>query len=151
MQRGVPTETESASLAAPYYEDSHPENNWEQLKKCIMESAEECIGRAKRKQPDWFLDSFATLMPLVTAKRKAHTRFLQNPTTAAKKEFRKHQRAVKKAVDEAKEEWIGKVTREAELARRDWKQRWKTSDSCRWLLWIEDQPDQQGCIRGMGR
>ena len=86
---------------------------------CIMESAEECIGRTKRKQPDWFLDSFATLMPLVTAKRKAHTRFLQNPTTAAK---RKHQRAVKKAVDE---EWIGKVTRQAELAWRDGKQRWK--------------------------
>ena len=89
-------------LQHPHCEDSHPDNNWEQLKMCIMESAEECIGRAKRKQSDWFLDSFVTLMPLVTAKKKAHTRFLQNPTTAAKKEFRKHQRAVKKAVDEAK-------------------------------------------------
>ena len=63
-------------------------------------------------------------MPLVTAKRNAHCRFLKTLTTAAKKEFRRHQRLVKKAVDEAKEEWIRRVIREAECARRDGKQRW---------------------------
>ena len=63
-------------------------------------------------------------MPLVAAKHRAHNKFLQTPTTAAKKEFRRQQRALKKAVDEAKEEWIGRVMRGAECAWRDGKQRW---------------------------
>ena len=37
---------------------------------------------------------------------------------------RKHQRAVKHAVDEAKERWILRVAREAESARRDGKRIW---------------------------
>ena len=63
-------------------------------------------------------------MPLVTAKRRAHCRFLQVHTVASKREFRRHQRIVKKAVDEAKEVWISRVIREVECARKDGKQRW---------------------------
>ena len=111
-------------LQHPHCEGGLPEDNWEQLKQCIMETAEECVGRARKKQPDWFQDAVDTLMPLVAAKRRAHNRFLQTPTTAAKKEFRRRQGALKKAVDEAKEEWISRVMREAECARRDGKRRW---------------------------
>ena len=98
-------------LQHPHQPDGSLESNWPQLKDCIMESAEECIGHKKKKQPDWFLDSIDTLMPLVTAKREAHLKFLQTPTSTTRKEFRKHQRAVKRAVDEAKEAWIGKTAR----------------------------------------
>ena len=42
---------------------------------------------------------------------------------ATKKEFRKHQRAVKHAVDVAKEEWISTVSGEVEKARKDGRQR----------------------------
>ena len=104
----------------PHKESRPPEENWEVLRKCIMKTAEECVGRARKKQPDWFSDAFDTLMPLV----RALCRFLQSGTTAHKKEFRRHQRVVKKAVDEAKEMWISRVVREAERAGRDGKQRW---------------------------
>ena len=43
---------------------------------------------------------------------------------AMKKEFRKHQTAVKHAVDAAKEEWISTLSGEAEKARKDGCQRW---------------------------
>ena len=43
---------------------------------------------------------------------------------ATKKEFRKHQRAVKHAVDAAKEEWISRVSGEVEKTRKDGRQRW---------------------------
>ena len=72
------------------------------LKKCIVETAEDCLGRARKRQPDWFLDATDTLMPLVAAKRRAYCRFLHNHDTSCKKEFRRHQRIVKKAVDEVK-------------------------------------------------
>ena len=108
----------------PHSEDGPPEENWETLKRCIMETAGESVGRARMKQLDWFSDTTDTLMPLVTAKRRAHCRFLQLQTTAAKRKFRKHQRIVKKAVDEAKEAWISGVIKEAVRARKDGKQRW---------------------------
>ena len=65
-------------------------------------------------------------MPLVAAKRRARCRFLHDHNTSSKKEFRQHQRTVKKAVDEAKEAWISRVTREAELAKKNGKPRWKS-------------------------
>ena len=101
-----------------------PEDNWGRLKRCTVESAEECLGRARKRQPDWFLDAIDTLMPLVTVKRRAYCRFLHAHTTSSKKKFRQHQRVVKKAVDEAKEAWITRVVREVECVRKDGKQRW---------------------------
>ena len=77
----------------PHSEGGLLEDNWEQLKQCILESAEECVGRAKKKQPDWFLDAASTLMPLVTSKHRAYNKFLQTPTTETKKEFRKQQKS----------------------------------------------------------
>ena len=100
-------------LQHPHCVNDQTEDNWERLKSSIVEAAEECLGRARKKQPDWFLDAVETLMPLVDAKRSAHCRFLREHTTSSKKEFRRHQRIVKKAVDEAKEAWISRVTREA--------------------------------------
>ena len=47
------------------------------------------MGRARRKQPDWFIDTTDTLMPLLAAKQHAHSRYLLSNSTAAKKEFRK--------------------------------------------------------------
>ena len=89
-----------------------------------METAEECVDQTRKKQPDWFHDFVDILMPLVTAKRKALYRFLQNGTTVHKKKFRRHQKFLKKAVDEAKEARISRVVREAECAGRNGKQRW---------------------------
>ena len=107
----------------PYNEHGPLEENWETLKRCIMETAEESVGWVRKKQPDWLSDANDTLMPLVTAKRRAHCRFLQLQTTAPKREL-KHQRTMKKAVDEAKEAWISGVIKDTEHARKDGKQRW---------------------------
>ena len=43
-----------------------------------------------------------TLLPLVEAKNQAHRKALQFNAPADQKEFRRHQRLVKKAVDKAK-------------------------------------------------
>ena len=64
------------------------------------------------------------LTPLISAKQQAYRRFLQTSTTAFKKEFRKHQRIVKKAVDEAKEAWIRSVVAEVDGVKRDGKMKW---------------------------
>ena len=99
-------------------------DNWRALKSCIVSAAEAAIGRGRKKQPEWFLDAADTLRPLLDQKNTAHNRFLQMNSVATKKEFRRCQRKVKRAVDAAKEEWISKVASEAEKAKKDGRQRW---------------------------
>ena len=53
------------------HNDGYPaERNWTLLKECIMETAEECVGR--NKQPDWFMEARSTLQPILEAKHQAH-------------------------------------------------------------------------------
>lgn len=73
--------------------------NWEVLKTCIKTAADATLDRREKKQPEWFEDSLEDLIPLIEAKNKA----LQSGLPADKKDFRRHQRLVKKAVIEAKE------------------------------------------------
>ena len=102
------------------------EGGWETLKKCIVSTAEAVLGRGRTRQPDWFSEAADCLTPLLNAKRAAHSRVLHNDSPANRKEFRKHQRAVKQAVFKAKEDWIWKVANEAAQAKKDGKQRWKS-------------------------
>ena len=98
--------------------------NWNILKHCIMESAEKCVECARRKQPDWFVNATDVVIPLLDAKEKAHCRYLQTQHSSAKKEFRRHQKIVKQAVDEAKEAWINSLIAETERGR-DGKLQWE--------------------------
>ena len=76
-------------------------------------------------QPEWFLDAADILHPLLDAKHAALNKVLQADTTANRKAFRRQQRVVKSAVDRAKEEWMRKVTSDAEKAKKDGKLRWR--------------------------
>ena len=67
---------------------------------------------------------YDTLLPLLDAKNGARDRALHMNSIGNRKEFRKHQRIVKHAVDAAKEEWICKMACDAEKARKDGQQRW---------------------------
>ena len=119
------TELEQYLSEHPHNEEGSTEENWMALKDCIMSCAEKCVGRSKRKQPDWFKDAIDVLTPLLADKQEAYNRFLCTQNSETKKEFRKCQRNVKKAVDEVKEKWIRNVIRDAELNNKDGKQKWQ--------------------------
>ena len=76
-------------------------------------------GRAKKTQPDWFLESSKTLHPLMEAKNKAHNHMIQFNTIASRKEFQRQQKLVKEVVDKAKEDWVRKTAQEGEKAVKD--------------------------------
>ena len=88
--------------------------NWNILKNCITSAAEEVVGRGWRKQLEWFLEAADTLRPLLDATHAALNKFLQADSTANRKAFRKHQRVVNSAVNEAKKEWVKRVKSDAE-------------------------------------
>ena len=102
-----------------------------------MTFAEEVIGCAKKKQPDWFIDATDVLASLLDDKARARQRYLWSLCSTAKKAFQLCQRLVKKAVDETKEAWINKVIGDAEH-NRDGKLQWdcikklQTAFSGRW-------------------
>ena len=108
----------------PHNDNDTSEQNWEALKHCIVTAAEETVGRGKAKKPEWFEECSECLVPLIVAKNEAHLKALQSNTAADRKEFRKHQRIVKKAVEKAREDWICRVAKEAEAAVKDGRARW---------------------------
>ena len=100
------------------------EHNWTIVKSSIVAAAEETVGRGRRKQPEWFEENADFLTPLIAAKNEAHSAYLRSNTQAKKKEFRQHQRTVKKAIDKAKEEWVCQVATQGEAAAKDGRTRW---------------------------
>ena len=50
--------------------------NWKELKSCIVQTAGSKVGRVRQKQPDWFIESSDTLLPLIEMKNAAQKRML---------------------------------------------------------------------------
>ena len=98
------------------------EECWNQLRSGIISSAEECIGRGYRSNP--LEDNVHILKPLIDNKNEALQKCLQRDTRSRKHFFHQCQRAVQKAVNKAKEDWIQKVASDAEAAFKDGKVRW---------------------------
>ena len=100
------------------------EECWNQLQSSIISSAEGSIGRGYRSNPEWFEDNVDLLKPLIDKKNEALQKWLQRDTRSRKQSFCRLQRAVQKAVNKAKEEWIKKVASDAEAAVKDGRVRW---------------------------
>ena len=103
----------------PHNHDPIAVQNWGTLKQCIVSVTEAVLGRGKKRQPDWFLESEEKLLPLVKAKEVAHSRPLQDDSVTNGRQFRKHQRAVKFAAVEAKEDWIRRMAMKVKQAKKD--------------------------------
>ena len=107
----------------PNRPDKSAEHNWNTLKNCTVTAAETIVGQGRKKQPDWFVEAVDTLQPLLDAKKRSHDKVLQANNAVNRREFRKHQRIVKGAVDAAKEEWISNLAnvaeKEGKMANKD--------------------------------
>ncbi|XP_062515789.1 uncharacterized protein LOC134191212 [Corticium candelabrum] len=118
----------------PHKDEDTRKKNWDTLKDCIVTAAEEVLGKGRRKQPERFRESYDILIPLVEAKNRALQRALQSNTTVNQKEFKRQQRLMKRAVDKAKEDWICRVAKEAEVAVKDGHTSWDRIRRDYWRL-----------------
>ena len=109
----------------PHCSERSAEENWIAIKSSIVSTAEKVIGRGRRKQPEWFEETADVLEPLIKAKNEAYAVCLTDNSPDKKRLFRQHQRAVKKAVDKAKEQWVCRVAMEGEAAAKDGQARWR--------------------------
>ena len=78
---------------------------WDQLRSCLVTSAIKVVGSGGCRQPDWFLvnESEQLSSPLLTAKKHAWDQVLFDDSPSTHRRFRQCERAVKKAVADAKE------------------------------------------------
>lgn len=60
-------------------------DNWATVKLFIEATAEETLGRGRRKQLEWFADSAKVLVSLIEAKNGAYAAYLRTNTQAKKK------------------------------------------------------------------
>jgi len=67
---------------------------------------------------------YGILIPLIDEKNACRERLLQNDVPSVRREFCRCQRAVKAAVDRAREGWILKVSNEAETAMKRGSVQW---------------------------
>ncbi len=81
--------------------DDTPENTWADLRGSITEVASEVFGLCRRKQPDWFLASSATLFPALADKRAVRLSVLQDINDSTIAHYRKARNNVKRLTRQA--------------------------------------------------
>ena len=52
------------------------EEKWRAMRTALVDTADEMLGRAKRSQPDWFLESEDTIRQFLQARNAAYTKWL---------------------------------------------------------------------------
>ena len=52
------------------------EEKWRAMRTALVDTAGETLGKAKRSQPDWFLDAENTIRPFLQARNAAYTKWL---------------------------------------------------------------------------
>ena len=99
------------------------EEQWSCIKKAITSSAKAAIGHERRSSPDWFVQSAATLEPILKARndlyRKCHSG--SRADLVAYREARGEARA---AVRSAKESWLSKQADIVEAEQFNTKSAW---------------------------
>jgi len=73
-QKYVAAVLERAGMEWP--EGGRAEEKWGVMRMALADMAEELLGRASRRQPDWFLESEDIIFPFLQARNKAYTRWL---------------------------------------------------------------------------
>ena len=78
-------ELDQCLLDHPHFDGYPAGRNWIVLKECIMRTAEKCVRRERKRQPDWFTEAQDTLQPLLETKRQANNRVLHTNSITNKR------------------------------------------------------------------
>lgn len=111
--------------AGEEWPDEGVEEKWRVMRTAIVEAAEETLGRARRSQPDWFLDSEDSIRPFLQARNTAYTKWLATGDRRELVKFREARGRARLAVRKAKDEWFRRKAQEAERERFGGKEVWQ--------------------------
>ena len=99
------------------------EEQWSCIKKAITSSAKAAIGHERRSSPDWFVQSAATLEPILKARNDLY-RKCRSGSRADLVAYREARGEARVAVRSAKESWLSKQADIVEAERFNTKSAW---------------------------
>ena len=106
-------------------EDAGVERKWSAVKSALVGAAEEVLGKADRRQPDWFQESAIALQPLLVARNIAYSKWLGSKRAADLGKFRQARSVARRAIRKAKNDWFQGKAEEVEKERFGGKKVWK--------------------------
>ena len=89
------------------------EEKWKVVKTALVDVAEKALGRARRRQPDWFQEYEDTIRPYIQARNDANTKWLASSDREDLVRFRQARGRARQAVRQAKNEWFRRKAEKA--------------------------------------
>ena len=86
---------------------------------CLQETSDQVLGPWGRVQSDWFLQALPGIQAILDEKNKCHMAMVQKDIRVSRSRFRASQKRVAKTVRQAKEQWIGRLSKAADDSDRD--------------------------------
>ena len=87
------------------------------MQAAMVHTAEEILGKVKKRQPNWFQDSDDRLTPYLQAKNSAYRKWLNSSDRQNLTSFMKARGRAKREVRRAKEKWFKRKAEKAERER----------------------------------
>ena len=112
---------ESAENCGP---EPSSEELWCSFRDATVEAARETLGKCRRRQPDWFQASMATLEPALAHRNTLFHQWLANPSTQLRSVYVAARAEARKAVKQAKATWYRETAAVAERGKFGQKQVW---------------------------
>ena len=105
--------------------DGSVEEKWGVLRSAMTGAADEVLGKARRRNPDWFVESKEDLKPLLQRRNDCYRKWLATGRNEDMVRFREVRSAARKAIREAKNRWFQSKAEEAERERFSGKKVWR--------------------------
>ncbi|XP_065176365.1 uncharacterized protein LOC135806138 [Sycon ciliatum] len=102
------------------------QDQWSSLRDATVKAATSVLGKSRRRQPDWFSASSATLEPLLAHRNTLFQKSLADPSPLVRREFVRARSAARDAVRSAKEDWFRKTASDAESRKFGCKAVWNS-------------------------
>ena len=101
------------------------EEKWKVLRGALVDVATETLGKARRRQPDWFKEAEDDITPHLQARNAAYSRWIASHDRQDLVHFRVIRGRARQAIRKAKNEWFRRKAEEAEKKRFGGKEVWQ--------------------------
>ena len=95
-------------------DDLNGSEMWDVIRDDMKETAQEVLGRERRKQPDWFQHNSKDLEELIAKRNKHFKQWLNSGKSTDQREYTAVKQEVARAVKKAKNDWLQDKAKEIE-------------------------------------
>eukprot|EP00117_Sycon_ciliatum_P031110 scpid28552/ scgid24396/ Craniofacial development protein 2; p97 bucentaur protein len=103
-----------AALVQNWPDELSVDGCWAALKTTVADVAQKCLGRERRKQPDWFLDNRPKIEAALRERDDCYRAWMSTNRASDQKLYKKARSSARRIVRQAKQDWLRKQARDCE-------------------------------------